>query len=167
MYSFQKVRTFFLLVIVLFLLPVHAGHGADPAPRRDTSEPAKKRVARERQFLYRVVEELNKSQEYVNDTIRGLEKQIDAIELLEPSRRESDLRAFLDWYQKYADWLRKNADDFEADLSRAYSEGPARRPGTDRYGEMTNGYIRIGSQLGEQVVQLEKAKAVSRSGWRD
>ena len=150
-------RTFFLLMIVLFLMPIHASQGADRAQRSDASESVKKRVARERQFLYRAVEELNKSQEYVKDTMSGLEKQIDAIELLEPSRREKDLRDFLDWYQTYADWLKGNTDDFEADLSNAYSEEPMRRPGPDRYAGMTDGYTRLGSQLGEQIARLEKA----------
>src|SRR3990170_8801384 len=124
MHSPQNKRMFFLLTLILFLLPVHASSGADHAQRRDASELDKKGTERERQFLYRAVEDLVKSQEYVKDTMSGLEKQIDAIELLEPSRREKDLRDFLDWYQTYADWLRSNAEDFEADLSRAYSEEP-------------------------------------------
>ncbi len=156
MHSPQNGRTFFLLTIVLFFMPIHASQGADRAQRSDASEPAKKWIARERQFLYRAVEELNRSQEYVKDTMSGLEKQIDAIELLEPSRREKDLRDLLDWYQTYADWLKSNTDDFEADLSRAYSEEPLRRTGPDRYAGMTSGYTRWGSQLGEQTARLEK-----------
>ncbi len=157
MHSSQNRRAFFLLTIVLFLMPVHASYGADHAQRRDASESAKKGTAREKQFLYRAVEELNRSQEYVKDTISGLEKQIEAIELLEPSRREKDLRDLLDWYQTYADWLKSNTDDFEADLSRAYSEEPLRRTGPDRYAGMANGYARLGAQLGEQMARLEKA----------
>jgi hypothetical protein len=156
MHSPQNRRTFFLLTIVLFFMPIHASQGADRAQRSDASEAAKKVTARERQFLYRAVEELNKSQEYVTGTISGLEKQIDAIELLEPSRREKDLRDLLDWYQAYADWLKSNTDDFEADLSRAYSEEPLRRTGPDRYAGMAIGYTRVGAQLGEQIARLEK-----------
>jgi cell division protein FtsB len=157
MHAPQNRRTFLLLLIILFLMPVHASSGADRTQRRDASESAKKGTERERQFLYRAVEDLTRSQDYVKDTMSDLEKQIDAIELLEPSRRERDLRAFLDWYQTYADWLKSSAEDFEADLSRAYSEEPLRRIGPDRYAGMADGYARLGSHLGEQLARLEKA----------
>ena len=157
MHSPQNRRTLVLLLIVLFLLPIPASFGADQAQRRDASESASKRTARERQFLYRAVEDLTRSQDYVKETMSSLGKQIDAIELLEPSRRERDLRDFLDWYQTYADWLKSSEEDLEADLSRAYSGEPLRRTGPDRYAGMARGYIRLGDQLGEHMVRLEKA----------
>ena len=116
MHSPQSKRMFFLLTLILFLLPIHASHGADHAQRRDASELDKKGTERERQFLYRAVEDLARAQEYVKDTMSGLGKQIDAIELLEPSRREKDLRDFLDWYQTYADWLKEQIGAYRADM---------------------------------------------------
>jgi hypothetical protein len=130
--------------------------GADAPRRVDTAERSKKRTERERQFLYRAVEELNRSQGYVLATIRGLERQIDAADVLEPSRRERDIRSFLESYQAYAEWLGSNVAAFEADLSEAYSDQHKAFVKPDRYELLIDGYARLGSQLDVQVSHLEK-----------
>jgi hypothetical protein len=148
------------LIAVLLIMAVSAAwapntFGADASKRYDASAWAKSRIERERQFLYRVVEELNRSQVYVLATMRGLEKQFDAVDSIEPSRREKDIRSYLEWYQAYAEWLRNNVMDFEADLSRAYSdEGAVVR--LDRSYSLLDGCTQVGSQLEEQVAHLEK-----------
>lgn len=152
----RQVRALFLCIIILLMASNAVTHGAESAKRADAAESVKKRLARERQFLYRAVEELNKSQEYVQDTVRILEKQIEAVEFLEPSQRERDLGVYLEWYRSYGDWLRGNTDAFEADLSRAYSGEPVSGFPSDRCDAMTDGYMRLGSQLEEHVAHLEK-----------
>jgi flagellar motility protein MotE (MotC chaperone) len=69
-------------LVLAFLLSLAAFAGAEMPARPGISDPVKKRVARERQFLQRAVEELDRSQAYVQETIKGLEKQIDALEML-------------------------------------------------------------------------------------
>jgi hypothetical protein len=150
-FSNKTVPALIPFVLALLLAPAVAFPGA-------VSDPVKKRIAREKQFLQRAVEELDKSHSYVQNTIRGLEKQLDALEMLEPARREIDLREFHDWYRDYANWLKENAAAFEADLSRAYSSEPARRGWTDRYDEMAKGYSRLAKQLSGKVFLLEKTR---------
>jgi hypothetical protein len=145
-----------MLVMAMSAAWAPAASGSDAPKRFDASERAKQRMARERQFLYRAVEELNRSQGYVQATMQGLEKQIAAVDILEPSRRERDLRSFLEWYQAYAEFLGGNLADFEADLSEAYSDQPAAVVKPDRYDTLIDGCARLGSQLDEQISYLEK-----------
>ena len=149
------------LIATLLIMAISAAwapnaFGADAPKRYDASARAKSRIERERQFLYRVVEELNRSQGYVLATMRGLEKQIDAVDSIEPSRREKDIRSYLEWYQAYAEWLRNNVADFEADLSQAYSDERGAVVRLDRSYSLVDGCTQLGSQLEEQVTHVEK-----------
>ncbi len=143
-------RIAFILIISLPFLSAPAASGAD------AKDLAKRRIERERQFLYRAAEELNKSQEYVQAAVRSLEKQIDAVDILEPSRRERDISSFLEWYRSYADWLAENLADVEADLSRSYADERRAAVRPERYSTLVDGYSRLGSQLEEQVAHLDK-----------
>jgi hypothetical protein len=145
-----------LLVMVLSAAGALTAAGADAPKKVDASARAKKRIERERQFLYRAVEDLNRSQGYVLATMHGLEKQIAAVDFLEPSRREQDVRSFLAWYQGYAEWLGSNVADFEADLSDAYSDHQSAVVKPDRYDALIDGYARLGSQLEEHGSHLDK-----------
>lgn len=102
------------------------------------------------------MENLNRSQGYVQAAIAGLEKQNDAVDILEPARRGTDIGSILDWYRSYAEWLGDNLIDIEADLSTAYSDerGPFVQP--ERCNSLADGYARLGTQLEEQVAHLDK-----------
>lgn len=158
MACFCKTIRLTIPLVLAFLLSWAAFAGAEMPSKPDISDPVKKRIAREKQFLQRAVEELDKSQAYVQETIKDLEKQIDALEMLGPARRESDLREFRDWYRNYANWLKAKAAAFEADLTRAYSAEPAPRGWADRYDEMVQGYGRLAGQLAGEVRHLEKTR---------
>jgi len=145
-----------LLVMVMSAAGVPDAAGADAPKKVDASERAKKHIERERQFLYRAVEDLNRSQGYVLATMQGLEKQVAAVDILEPSRREQDVRSLLAWYQAYAEWLGSNVADFEADLSEAYSDQRSAIVKPDRYEVLADGYARLGSQLEEHGSHLEQ-----------
>ena len=146
----------FMLMLALFGAWTPPASGADAPRKADTSERTKNRTEKERQFLYRAVDELNRSQGYVQATEHELEKQIDAADILEPSNREKDLTSFLEWYQGYAEWLDNNTADLEADLSSSYSDEQWAGVKPDRYNVLTDGYERLGSQLDEQVSLLDK-----------
>lgn len=147
------------VLVFTLLLPATVTHGSDLVAKRERLESAAKKTEREQRFLYRAVEDTNKSWEYVNDTSHELETQIDAIQLLEPVRREKDLRLILEWYRTYEDWLAENARGFEDELSRSYSREPAGFSGTDRYGKTAEGYTLFGSQLGEHLAYFQKLSA--------
>jgi hypothetical protein len=146
----------FLFIMILPTLWVPASFGADTPKSVEASKSAQRRTERERQFLYRAVEDLNRSQGYVQATIGGLEKQIDAADILEPSRREKDVGSFLEWYRSYAEWLGNNLVDIEADLSRSYSEERGTIVQPERCYSLVDGYTRLGTQLEEQVSHLDK-----------
>jgi len=145
-----------LLITFLPVLWAPAAVAADASKKIDASELPKRSVERERQFLSRVVEDLNKSQEYVQATIRGLEKQIDAVDILEPAGRERDISTFLEWYRSYAEWLGNNRSDFEEDLSAAYSDDEGGVVREDACYSIVDGYVKLGSQLDQQVAHLDK-----------
>ena len=145
-----------LLIIIMPMLLAPASFAAETPKSADSSDLAKKRIERERQFLYRSVEDLNKSQGYVQATVRGLEKQIDAVDAVEPSRKEKDIASFLEWYRSYTEWLGSNLAEVEADLSRAYSDEQGGIVQPERFYSLVEGYARLGSQLEEQLFRLDK-----------
>ncbi len=149
------------LIAVLLIMTVSAAWapnagGADAPTRFDASARAKRRIERERRFLYSAVDELHRSREYVLATMRALEKQADAVDSLEPPGRERDLRSYLEWYHAYLEWLQDNIMDFEADLSGVYSDEQEAGVNPDRYSSLVEGCTQLGSQLGESVAYLEK-----------
>ncbi len=140
----------FGLIISLPLLSASAASGAE------AKDAAKRSVERERQFLSRVVDEMNKSQGYVQETVKSLEKQIAAVDVAEPASREKDISSFLEWYRSYTDWLGSSGSDFEEDLSEAYSDEEGGVVEADRCYSIVDGYVRLGSQLDEHVAHLDK-----------
>ena len=74
------------------------------------------RVERVKRFFQRTVEDLNVSQKLTEKDIDELEKQIDAIPLLEPMQREADLLSLLDSFYSHLDWIKDRIEEFEEDL---------------------------------------------------
>jgi hypothetical protein len=148
----------FPVMLTVILLGICASASADTSLLAGSAE---KRIERERQLLYRTVDDLNRSQGYVQASERGLEKQIDAMNMLESAGRERDLGFFLDWYRSYAEWLGTSLSDFESLLASSYSGG--QKPGLqpEPYYSLADGYARLGSQLEDQVARLEKIKDIN------
>ena len=112
----------FLLVTALTLSGAHGATGgtvAVPAMGKDT---ATSRVQRERQFLQRAMEELNRSHGYVQTMAGELERQIDTIEFVGSSGREADISSFFEWYASYTDWLGSNISVLDENLASVYSD---------------------------------------------
>lgn len=166
----NKARLSLLLAVFFLFMPARVSSGSEAAKRYDAAERTERRTERKKQFLLRAAEDMDKSRNYVNDTIGELERQIDAIELLEPGQREQDLRGFLDWYQNYEGWLRDRSDEIKDDLDREYSRERGGEGWIDRYQVIGSGYERMGGQLTESVAALEKMKrqieAAKEELWR-
>lgn len=145
-----------LLIMALPILWTPNAGGADAPGRGDVSAQAKRRIEREREFLLRAVDDLNRSHGYVLSMVSVLEKQLDAVDILQPARWEGDIASFLEWYRFYEEWLGSTAGDLEEDLSRAYSDGPSEIVTPDYYDLLLTGYQRLGSQLEQHVSQVEK-----------
>ncbi len=149
-----------LLILILPLLCAPGVFASDILKSIDASEVAKRQTERERQFLLRSVEDLNKSHEHVQAMVRVLEKQIEAIDILEPSGREQDITAFLEWYRAYAEWLGTIRADIETDLAHAYSNGQGPFVQPDRYYSLSDGYSRLGTQLDDELSRLDKLNKI-------
>lgn len=152
----MKKAIIILFTLFIPMLLVSASFGAETPTSAAAPESLQRRTERERQFLYRAVEELNRSQEYVQSAMNGLEKRMDAVDILESSKREKDIGSFLEWYRSYAEWLGTNLADIEADLSESYSEAKGVIVRPERFSLLAEGYARLGRQLEEQVSHLDK-----------
>ncbi len=143
------------MVMVLILIMVSPGSARDDSRSQDQVE---RRVEREKRFLFRAVEDLDKSLSYVTDIIKGLDRQVDSIQLLEPVRRENELRDLLDWYYSYVSWLSEYRADFEADITDAFSGERLPQGWTGRYAAMARGYEQLAGDLQNNVNRLEYDK---------
>lgn len=75
-----------------------------------------------KRFIARAIDDLNDSLAMADDEGGEIEKDIDAITLLESQQREKDFRSLLDWYLEYGDWLKEMIAEYEDDL-QSFSSG--------------------------------------------
>ncbi len=143
------------MVMILILTMASPGRARDESRAKDLVD---RRVEREKRFLFRAVEDLDKSLSYVTDMMDGLDTQIDGMQLLESARRENDLRDLLDWYYSYAGWLSEYRTQFEADINDAFSGERALQGWTERYDVMAKGYGHLAEDLQNNVNRLEYDK---------
>ena len=132
-----------LMAALLLIAAPAAPSGAEPTSKPAATETMKKRMSREKRFLLRAVEDLDRSQAFVKETMTVLTEQTDAADVLEPRKIRSDLGDLHDWYQKYAGWLGGMAAELETDLAEHFSLRQAGSGWTIRYDEMTKGYQRL------------------------
>ncbi len=144
------------MVMVLLLAMVSPGRARDDSRSRDEAE---RRIEREKRFLFRAVEDLDKSLSYITDVIKGLDRQVDSMQLLESRRREEDLRAFRDWYYSYASRLSEYRAQFEADITDVFSGEGGPKGWTERYAAMGKGYGQLAEDLQNNVSRLDKDKS--------
>ncbi len=136
----------------VFCSPATAAAGNPSAGRAAERE---KRVERVRRFLQRTIDDLNDTQKLASEDIDELEKQVDAITLLESSQREADFQGLLDWYNSYLDWLREQSAEFEADLARlsAARLQESQQMG-ERFGEIVNVQKNMEKDMGDRVARF-------------
>jgi len=143
-------------MIILSASPIV--HGKELKAGAEKSDARELEIGRHKRFLYRAIDELGNSRSFIKQDIRGLEKQVDAIELFEPKQREDDLRSFEDWFQNYADWLSGKSAEFEKDLERYYTEDSPGTEWADRYAEMQEIYEELGRQLASILKSYSKRR---------
>lgn len=140
----------------LILTIATPGRAGDDSRSRDLVD---RRVEREKRFLFRAVEDLDRSLSYVTDIMDGLDRQIDGMQLLEPARRENDLRGLQDWYYNYASWLGEYRAQFEADIADVFSGERGPKGWTERHAAMGRGYGQFSGDLQKNVNRLEYDKS--------
>jgi hypothetical protein len=147
-----------LMAALLLIAAPAVPPGAEPASKPATTDAMKKRMSREKRFLLRAVEDLDRSQVFVKETIAVLAEQTYVEDVLEPRKIRSDFGDLQDWYQKYAGWLGGMAAELEADLAEHFSGQEAGPGWTSRYKEMTKGYEKLAEQLAGKVRELDAAQ---------
>lgn len=144
---------------ILVLLTCQISHSAEPKAQTERSDAAKGRIALEGRFLQRALEDLETSYQFVVEDIRSIEKQIDEIQLLEPARRENDLRNLVNWYQDYAEWLSETSAEFGHDLEHYHAGVSEGKGWANRYAEMKATYTLLEGQLRQKVKRAEDDKS--------
>lgn len=109
-------------------------------------------VEREKRFLQRVLDDLRNTRKLAEEDIGELERQTDAITILESPRREEDFQNLLGWYYRYLDWLLEQEDEIDGELARlsagSVSFGEFR---AGRYGAMAKRTEELAEELNEKV----------------
>jgi hypothetical protein len=143
----------------MIVLPLLAGAtlAADPltSPSADAN---KKRIEREKAFLLRSFEELGKTLAFVNQTVTVLTEQAEAAAVREPEDKGSERLDLLDWYQRYADWVKSKCTEMDLELSTYFG---SRKPGTDWvawYEDLAGGFGKLSGKAAGTVLKLEGGK---------
>lgn len=144
-------------LIILMIAVCAPGWARDEDGKRDQSE---RNLERQKRFLFRAVGDLDGSLSYVSEIIKGLDKQIDNIQLLESPRREKDLRALQDWYYKYADRIGEYRTQFDLDLTTAFSGGTAPQAWTEHYDTIAREYELFAKELQDILTLLDYDRSV-------
>jgi hypothetical protein len=111
---------------------------------------------RVRRFIGRTLDDLNGSLSLAEDEIQQLEKETDAIALLESPRREKDFTDLLGWYHDYTDRLRGEIGDMEDELA-LFSADPGQEWGRwhGRYEAMIEKQLELEGQLEKRVKRYD------------
>lgn len=143
------------MIALLFL--AHQFARADALPERPAATAGRaggkeRTLERERRFLQRTLDDLRLERKLAEGDIGELERQTDAITLLESPRREEDFRDLLDWYYRYLDWLGEQEDEFDWELTELSASPPAGgEQWARRLGAMAEKERELAEELGEKV----------------
>lgn len=143
-------------MVALLFLPHHFAR-AEALPERPAATAGRAAgrelvVERERRLLQRTLDDLRLERKLAEGDIGELERQTDAITLLESPRREEDFRDLLDWYYRYLDWLGAQEDEFDWELAELSASPSADgEPWAGRFGAMAEKERELTEELREKV----------------
>ena len=95
---------------------------------------------------------------FVNETTVLLNEQVDAAASREPDNKANERKGLLEWYHKYADWLRGVSAECDLDVSNLFSRQLAGTGWTTRYEELAKGSRKMTEELGGMMQKLEGEK---------
>ncbi|MEK6742646.1 MAG: hypothetical protein AABZ15_03500 [Nitrospirota bacterium] len=154
---FSKLYWFRLFAAAFLLLPVSVAGAAD-APGTRMEDPFKKRTGREQVFLLRRSEDLGRTLAFVNETTALLNEQAEAAANRDPDIKANERKGLLEWYQKYADWLRGMSAECDLDVSSFFSKQHAGAGWVTRYEELAKGSRKLADELGAMIQTLDGDK---------
>jgi hypothetical protein len=130
----------------------------DPAAgKREASGEASKRISdrdkrleREKRFFLRSLEDLRFLLSLVETEQNELNREIDAIPLLELPNRETDLGEIRELFDSYADWVKEYEAEFDTDLAMLSSSSGSSAPDGQwpgRYAAMSTEFRKLANRL--------------------
>jgi len=131
-----------ILTAVLLLIPL-AGQGADIPPPKIELKPTLQgevSISRQKNFLYRLIDDLDKLISYMEEDIENLESRIDSIAIFESGTRDSDLTSIKAGYESHLKWLFKMKEAFQEGYDSYFTDGKKRRRWVAGTSAMVKGY---------------------------
>lgn len=139
-------KSYLLITAFLLFLPLVA-QSADVQSKeegkKEESMPVVKDEAlimRQKNFLHRVIDDVDKSISYMVEDIENFESRIDSIVLLEPEERDNDLSSIKGSYESHLKWLVKMKEAFELDYESYFIDGVSKRDWIKRCTVMVENY---------------------------
>jgi hypothetical protein len=156
---FPQEPLFFPLIMLLFQAALSIPAAAD-TPDADRRTMAQRRIEREKTFLLRSADELNRTLASANETMAVLKEQTEAAAIQGPGSRADERLALLVWYQKYSDWLKGMSQEMDLAVSEYFSRQRRDVAWTAQCEELTRGCRKLADELDGSVQRLEKDRKV-------
>jgi hypothetical protein len=152
-----RATMFLVFGAALFLHPGQTALGKEQ-PKPAQQDAMKIRLEREKEFLLRAVDDQESSLAFVKETMELIKERVNAEETPGPDGQSDERRDFLEWYQKYADWLKGMADEIETDVDEHFSRKGPTTAWISRYDELASGYAGFAQQLSRRVGKLDDGR---------
>lgn len=155
---FPKLHLILPSAALLLLLPLSAVSATD-APGTRQQDSSKKRAEREKTFLLRTSDDLDRTLTFANETIALLKEQVETVSGRGPDNKVTGRMGLLEWYQKYVDWLSGMSAEFDIEVSNFFSQQQQTDPGRNaRYAELVKGHQKLADELDRMILKLEGEK---------
>ncbi|MDH3973762.1 MAG: hypothetical protein OEV42_05730 [Deltaproteobacteria bacterium] len=112
----------------------------------------------QKNFLHRVIDDLDKSIHYMEEDIENLESRIGSITLLEPERRNKDLASIKSVYESHLKWLYKMKEAFKLDYDSYFADATAGKGWIKRCAIMVETYEKFRIKAKRTLANYEKKK---------
>ncbi len=115
-------------------------------------------IIRQKNFLYTVIDDIDKSILYMAEDISDLESRIDSITLLEPVERDKDLSSIKSRYERHMKRLYKMKDFFEQAYNSYFTDAPNNGDWAKSCAEMLEYYQEFQKEVIKGLARYEKKK---------
>lgn len=153
-------KAFLIITSFLIFIPLLA-HSADDPLRKEKGKTVLKDeslLIRQKNFLQRIIEDMDKSIRYMTQDIENLESRIDSITLLEPKERNIDLSSIKDGYENHLKWLYKMKEAFEHDYESYFTDASDSNEWIGRCTQIVEGYQQFQTKAKRALANYEKKK---------
>ena len=155
----NKLKQFKILLMTFAALLAFCIQGSD-SPAADLKDETL--IIRQKNFLYIVIDDIDKSILYMAEDISDLESRIGSITLLEPAERDKDMSSTKSRYERHMKRLYKMKDFFEQAYSSYFTDALNNGDWAKRFDEMVKYYedFRKGAIKGLAHYEKKKVRLV-------